>query len=73
MSKDSVFDMALEQLDTAAKRLKLNPNLHRVLQTCERELTVAVPVVMNDGRIEVFKGYRVQHCSARGPCKGGIR
>lgn len=73
MSKDGVFEMALEQLDTAAKRLKLNPNLHRVLQSCERELTVSVPVVMNDGRIEVFKGYRVQHCSARGPCKGGIR
>ncbi len=73
MQKNGVFDMALEQLDTAAKRLKLNPNIHRVLQTCEKELTVACPVVMNDGRIEVFTGYRVQHSSARGPCKGGIR
>lgn len=73
MQKNGIFDMALEQLDTAAKRLKLNPNIHRVLRHCEKELTVACPVVMNDGRIEVFTGYRVQHSSARGPCKGGIR
>ncbi|MBN1560303.1 Glu/Leu/Phe/Val dehydrogenase [candidate division KSB1 bacterium] len=73
MKHDSVFDMALEQLETTAKRIKLNPDIHRVLQSCEKELTVACPVVMNDGRIEVFEGYRVQHSSARGPCKGGIR
>jgi glutamate dehydrogenase/leucine dehydrogenase len=73
MKKNGVFDMALEQLDTTAKRIKLNPDIHRVLQHCEKELTVACPVVMNDGRIEVFEGYRVQHSSARGPCKGGIR
>lgn len=73
MSKETVFDMALEQLDTAAKRLKLKPDIHKVLQHCERELIVSCPVVMNDGRIEVFTGYRVQHSSARGPCKGGIR
>ena len=73
MKKNGVFDMALEQLSTTAKRIKLNPSTHRVLQHCEKELTVACPVVMNDGRIEVFEGYRVQHSSARGPCKGGIR
>ncbi len=73
MMKNGVFDMALEQLDTTAKRIKLNPNIHRVLRHCEKELTVSCPVVMNDGRIEVFEGHRVQHSSARGPCKGGIR
>ena len=73
MSNNSVFEMALEQLDTAAKRLNLNPNIHNVLRHCERALIVTCPVVMNDGRIEVFTGYRVQHSSARGPCKGGIR
>lgn len=73
MKKNGVFDMALEQLNATAKRIKLNPDIHRVLQHCEKELTVACPVVMNDGRIEVFEGYRVQHSSARGPCKGGIR
>ncbi|MDZ7345700.1 MAG: hypothetical protein ONA69_02805 [candidate division KSB1 bacterium] len=73
MENNSLFNMALQQLDVAAKRLKLNPNTHNVLRYCERELIVAIPVVMNDGRIEMFTGYRVQHCSARGPCKGGIR
>lgn len=74
MSKsESVFEMALEQLDDAAQRLNLSANNLRVLSHCERELTVALPVVMDDGRIEVFTGHRVQHSSARGPCKGGIR
>ncbi|MBD3377180.1 glutamate dehydrogenase [candidate division KSB1 bacterium] len=74
MSKsESVFEMALEQLGDAAQRLNLNASTLRVLSHCERELTVALPVVMDDGRIEVFTGHRVQHSSARGPCKGGIR
>jgi len=73
MEKGGVFAMALEQLDSAAKLLKLDANTLRVLSHPERELTVAIPVVMDDGRIEVFEGHRVQHSSARGPCKGGIR
>jgi len=73
MEKGGVFAMALEQLDSAAKLLKLDANTLRVLCHPERELTVAIPVVMDDGRIEVFEGHRVQHSSARGPCKGGIR
>ncbi|HNR68223.1 MAG TPA: Glu/Leu/Phe/Val dehydrogenase [bacterium] len=73
MSQNSVFEMALEQLGDAAKRLKLDSSIQRVLSHPERELTVACPVVMDDGRIEVFTGHRVQHSSARGPCKGGIR
>jgi len=73
MSNPGVFAMALEQLDSAAKRLKLNDSTLRVLSHPERELTVACPVVMDDGRIEVFTGHRVQHSNARGPCKGGIR
>jgi len=73
MSKSGVFAMALEQLETAAKRLKISDSTLRVLSHTERELTVACPVVMDDGRIEVFTGHRVQHSNARGPCKGGIR
>ncbi len=72
-NSNSVFEMALEQLDDAAKRLKLDQSTLNVLSHPEREYTVAVPVVMDDGRIEVFTGHRVQHNSARGPCKGGIR
>ncbi|KPL02607.1 MAG: glutamate dehydrogenase [candidate division Zixibacteria bacterium SM23_73_2] len=70
---DSVFQMALKQLDEVAKKINLDPNIHNVLRQPERELTVSVPVEMDDGRIEVFTGHRVQYSSVRGPCKGGIR
>ncbi|HNW59466.1 MAG TPA: Glu/Leu/Phe/Val dehydrogenase [bacterium] len=73
MEKNGVYAMALEQLASAARLLKLDANTHRVLSHPERSLTVSLPVVMDDGRIEVFEGHRVQHSSARGPCKGGIR
>ncbi|MDQ6858549.1 MAG: Glu/Leu/Phe/Val dehydrogenase [Chloroflexota bacterium] len=64
---------ALGQLDAAAKALGLAPGMHRLLRTNERALIVSVPVVMDDGRLEVFSGYRVQHSTGRGPGKGGIR
>jgi glutamate dehydrogenase (NAD(P)+) len=64
---------AQNNLDEAAERINLDPNLHRVLRTCERSLTVSLPIVNDDGEIEVFTGYRVQHTSVRGPCKGGVR
>ena len=63
----------LAQLDDVAKRLKLDPGIHAMMRQPERELTVAIPVRMDDGLVKVFTGYRVQHSSARGPCKGGIR
>lgn len=64
---------ALNHLDDAAMRLNLNPNLHRVLRTCERTLTVSVPIELDDGETAVYTGYRVQHTSVPGPCKGGVR
>lgn len=72
-STQSLWDSALAQLDEVAERLRLDPGIHAILRQPERELTVAVPVAMDDGQIRVFTGYRVQHSSARGPCKGGIR
>jgi glutamate dehydrogenase/leucine dehydrogenase len=69
----SLFDTALETLDKAAKRMGLDPNIHAVLREPERELKVAIPVMMDNGKVKVFTGYRVQHSSVRGPCKGGIR
>lgn len=72
MSK-SVFEMAQQQFDVAAEVLDLDEGLRRVLRTCKRELTVHFPVMMDDGRLEVFTGYRVHHNIARGPTKGGIR
>ena len=68
-----LWDTVLVMLDDVAQRLELEPGIHAVLRQPERELTVAVPVVMDDGHVEVFTGYRIQHSSARGPCKGGIR
>ncbi|MDI6870625.1 MAG: Glu/Leu/Phe/Val dehydrogenase [Bacillota bacterium] len=67
------YDIVLEQLDGAVRRLRLDENIHTVLRHPERALVVSVPVIMDDGRVEVFEGYRVQHSSARGPCKGGVR
>src|SRR5256884_6942125 len=64
---------ALSQLDRAAKALNLDPGMHRFLQQPERTLIVALPVTMDDDRLEVFTGYRVQHSTGRGPGKGGIR
>jgi len=71
--KHDLWHTALALLDDVAVRLNLEPGVHAMLRQPERELTVAVPVVMDDGLIKVFTGYRVQHCSARGPYKGGIR
>ncbi|MCC6263988.1 MAG: Glu/Leu/Phe/Val dehydrogenase [Bryobacterales bacterium] len=57
----------------AADRLELDYGLRRVLRVPEREITTYIPVQLDDGRIEVFVGYRVHHSTARGPGKGGIR
>src|SRR6516162_8015959 len=61
------------RFEDAAKRLKLDDGMRKVLGTSAREITVHIPVQLDDGRIEVFTGYRVQHSVARGPAKGGIR
>ncbi len=67
------FKMAQQQLDLAAEILKLEPGIHALLREPMRELHVTIPVRMDDGSVQVFKGFRVQHNDARGPCKGGIR
>ena len=59
--------------NTAADHLELDEGLRDVLRSPDRELKVTMPVRMDDGRIQVFTGYRVQHNTLRGPCKGGIR
>ena len=61
------------RFDFAARKLNLDEGLWRVLRYPAREIIVHFPVGMDDGRIEVFTGYRVQHSQARGPSKGGIR
>jgi glutamate dehydrogenase (NAD(P)+) len=64
---------AAARFDEAAMRLKLDDGMRKVLGTPARELIVHIPVQLDDGRLEVFTGYRVQHSVARGPAKGGIR
>src|SRR5919205_2870808 len=67
------WQVAQHQFDLAAERLNLDPGLRRVLREPRRELTVHFPVKMDDGSVQVFTGYRVQHNLGRGPAKGGIR
>ena len=64
---------AAARFDEAASLLGLDEGIRKVLRTAALEVTVHIPVVLDDGRIEVFTGYRVQHSIARGPAKGGIR
>src|ERR1700726_4905685 len=61
------------RFDFAAKKLNLDQGIWKVLRYPTREIIVHIPVGMDDGSIEVFTGYRVQHSIARGPAKGGIR
>ena len=61
------------RFDFAARKLNLEEGLWKLLRMPEREIIVHFPVTMDDGRIEMFTGFRVQHSSARGPGKGGIR
>lgn len=67
------YEMFKTQVRLAGEKLGLSPDLLSIIETPERVLEVSIPVRMDDGHIEVFNGYRVQHSSVRGPCKGGIR
>ena len=67
------YEMMLQQLDMVREYTNIPHGVWKVLRQPERALEVSVPVVRDDGEIEVFTGYRVQYNSARGPCKGGIR
>jgi glutamate dehydrogenase (NAD(P)+) len=61
------------QFDVAADLIGLDESMQLLLKTPFRTVSVEVPIRMDDGRLEVFRGYRVQHNGARGPCKGGVR
>ncbi|HUY96075.1 MAG TPA: Glu/Leu/Phe/Val dehydrogenase [Verrucomicrobiae bacterium] len=67
------YTTAQRQFDQAATLLDLDPGMRQVLREVRREFTVNFPVRMDDGRIRIFTGYRVQHNLTRGPAKGGIR
>ena len=67
------FVMAKKQVDIVAKEMGLEPNLVEALKRIERALIVTVPVLMDNGNLKIFEGYRVHHNTVRGPGKGGIR
>jgi glutamate dehydrogenase (NAD(P)+) len=69
----NAWEVAQRQFDLAAERLDLDPGMRLVLREPRREFTVHFPVHMDDGTVQVFTGYRVQHNLGRGPAKGGIR
>ena len=72
-SEENPYQAMQARLDLASARLGLDPNIIAILRTCEREITISMPVVMDDGSVQVFEGFRVQHSTSRGPAKGGIR
>jgi len=75
MAKDgfNAYKMAQEQFDKVAGQLELDQATRDLLRVPIREYHFLIPVRMDDGSVKVFKGFRIQHNDARGPCKGGIR
>ncbi|HYM23766.1 MAG TPA: Glu/Leu/Phe/Val dehydrogenase [Vicinamibacterales bacterium] len=72
-SNGSIFGAMLQEFDGAARILNLEPGIWKILTSPKRQITVACPVQMDNGEIEVFTGYRVQYNITLGPAKGGIR
>jgi glutamate dehydrogenase (NAD(P)+) len=73
LSEDNPFEDMMSRFDRAAELLDLEPGLYKILRHPEKQLTVSIPVMLDNGEIEVFTGYRVLHNTSRGPAKGGIR
>jgi glutamate dehydrogenase (NAD(P)+) len=69
----SLYDNVRRQLNKAADLMQLDPSIRKILEVTTNEILVHFPVKMDDGRVEVFTGYRVQHNDALGPFKGGLR
>ncbi|MBI4418667.1 MAG: glutamate dehydrogenase [Ignavibacteriales bacterium] len=69
----SPFEIAMHNVDIAARTIKLNGDIVTLIKNPDRELKVELPLMREDGTLQVFTGYRVQHNNARGPFKGGIR
>src|ERR1700687_1673240 len=73
IKEENPFESMMPRFDEAANSLDLDPNIYKILRWPNREITLYIPVMMDDGNYQVFTGYRVQHNFARGPAKGGIR
>jgi len=73
IDEQNPFESVMSHFDEAAELLHLDPDIYRILRAPEREITLYIPVEMDDGRLQIFTGYRVQHNRARGALKGGLR
>ncbi|MBN1261904.1 MAG: Glu/Leu/Phe/Val dehydrogenase [Anaerolineae bacterium] len=73
MAKLGVYENVVAQFDAAAELMNLDPEIRKILSTTINEVIVHFPVVMDDGHVQMFTGYRVQHNNVVGPFKGGLR
>ncbi|MEJ2237905.1 MAG: Glu/Leu/Phe/Val dehydrogenase [Gemmatimonadales bacterium] len=73
LDENNPFEAMMARFDHAAELLHLDPGIYKVLREPEKQITVAVPIQLDSGEVEVFTGIRVVHNTARGPGKGGIR
>ncbi len=71
--EDNPFEDMMARFDFAAEQLNLDPGLYRILRHPDKQIIVSIPVMLDNGEIEVFTGYRVLYNSSRGPAKGGLR
>lgn len=70
---DSMFEAVLARLDAAAKLMNLSPDVLNVLHSPQKEVKVSLPIMMDNGSVQVFEGYRTVHSTHLGPSKGGVR
>ncbi|OLC78280.1 MAG: amino acid dehydrogenase [Gemmatimonadetes bacterium 13_1_40CM_4_69_8] len=73
LAEENPFEAMMERFDHAAQLLKLDSGLYKVLRNPEKQIITSVPVVRDNGEVEVYTGYRVLYNTSRGPAKGGIR
>ena len=73
LDEHNPFEAMMSRFDRAAELLDLDPGIYKILRNPEKQLTVSIPVHMDNGDVEVFTGYRVLYNTSRGPAKGGIR
>ncbi len=73
LNEENPFEAMMSRFDRAADLLDLEPGLYKVLRHPEKQIVVSVPVLLDNGEVEVYTGYRVLYNTSRGPAKGGIR
>jgi glutamate dehydrogenase (NAD(P)+) len=73
LNEDNPFEGMMQRFDRAADLLSLDPGIYKILRHPEKQIITSIPVAMDNGEVEVFRGYRVLYNTSRGPAKGGIR